>query len=209
MLMWTFQAVVVMAAYVPNIGYDALGTKVVKINFKSRIIAINIFRNIQIWKTKPDIFINIDICKHSWSVNHCGGYMLTQLRSSCLTNNHRGLTKTSPTIRCRRRESSKLEVVCIGNTLKFFSFVKVQTQIFSFSKGSTIRAVDARSVPRYGRWQREEGGRGEQEWAVWGRLGERSQQDKPPPAGDSLYYVAMIVLPTRWCGTTWLGSQRE
>ena len=44
--MWTFQAVVVMAAYVPNIGYAALGTKVVKINFKSRIIAINIFRNI-------------------------------------------------------------------------------------------------------------------------------------------------------------------
>ena len=147
---------------------------------------------------KTNNFSIIDVYKHSWSGNHFGGYMLRSCGQAA-----------SKTIRSRRHKSPKLEVVCIGNALKNISIVKVETQIFSFSKGSTVRAVDARSVPRYGRWQWEEGGRGEQEWAVWGRLGERSQQDKPPSTGNSLYYVAMIVLPTRWCGTTWLGSQRE
>ena len=43
MLTWTFQAGVVMAANIPNIGYDALGTNVVKINLESGIIAMNLF----------------------------------------------------------------------------------------------------------------------------------------------------------------------
>ena len=43
MLTWTFHAGVVMAANIPNIGYDALGTNVVKINLKSGIIAMNLF----------------------------------------------------------------------------------------------------------------------------------------------------------------------